>query len=151
MDDIKTFVLLKYEILTSDSNTWHLCGTYPDEVRSKWAWRCAADVEHLANGNNGAMECIRVAKLYRDGLATKDELKQAWYSADAANYPAAYYAYTAAYSATQSYYAVTADEAASATEAANVNAGYGHKAEEKWNLYIEWLIEELCGYEKNHE
>lgn len=32
MDDILTFVKLKYEILTSNADTWYLCATYPFEV-----------------------------------------------------------------------------------------------------------------------
>ena len=76
--DIKTFVLLKYKILTSDSSTWHLCDTYPESVRKSWAWRCASDVEDLAKGHKKAEECIRIAKLYRDGLATEEELDKAW-------------------------------------------------------------------------
>jgi len=145
MNDIKTFVLLKYEILTSDRNTWHLCNTYPPEVNSKWAWRCAGDVEHLAKGHKEAEECIRVAKLYQDGLATKEELKRAWtsFTAATASYHAAYYAY---YAATAAYYAATADYAATA-EAAYYAAYYAATEGEKWNLYISWLIEELCIYE----
>jgi len=78
-DDIKTFVLLKYEILTSDYDTWDRCEpTYPAEVKTKWAWRCAADVEHIAKGYPEAEECIRVAKLCRDGKATIKELNKAW-------------------------------------------------------------------------
>jgi len=123
VDDVKTFVLLKYEILTSDRNTWHLCDTYPEEVRSKWAWRCANDVEHLAKGNKRAEECIRVAKLYRDGLATRKELDKAW--------NAAYY-YSSASTASSAYHAAYASTAS---------------RKEKWNLYIGWLIEELCNYE----
>jgi hypothetical protein len=142
MNDIKTFVLLKYEILTSDADTWHLCDTYPAEVRSRWAWRCAADVEHLAKGYPKAEECIRVAKLYRDGLANKEELDKAWCAANAsanayayaaATYQAAHYAYYAAYAAA---HAANAYVHASA-----------YAKEEKWKLYISWLIEELCEWE----
>jgi len=151
MDDIKTFVLLKYEILTYEKSTWHLCNTYPPEVNSKWAWRCAGDVEHLAKGNKEAEECIRVAKLYRDGLATRKELDKAWLAAAAysaayyAAYYAAYSAYYAAYSAAYyaAYSAYSAAAAASATTTVTVK-------EEKWNLYISWLIEELCEYERNN-
>jgi len=140
IDDIKTFVLLKYEILTSDSNTWHLCDTYPEEVRTKWAWRCANDVEHLAKGNKRAEECIRISKLYRDGLATKEELNKAW---DAAHATAA--------AANAMAVVRAADCAASAANAAYYAAAAAATAarKEKWNLYIEWLIEELCNYEKS--
>ena len=93
MNDIKSFVLLKYEIITSDQSTWDRLEKYPDSVKSKWAWRCAADVEHLAQGYPEAEECIRVAKAYRDGKATKEELNGAW-----ANVPyASFAAYDAAF------------------------------------------------------
>jgi len=148
-NELKTFVLLKYEILTSDSDTWKRCeDTYPESVKSNWAWRCAAEVEHLANGYPEAEEFIRIAKLYRDGKATMEELEKAWnkvqYAVDAAYYyeaaAAAYYAADAVY-----YYASSA--------ARGVDAAYHCDAtvaeqEEKWKLYISWLIEELCAYEK---
>jgi len=114
-NDIETFVRLKYEILTSapDSDTWkRCCDTYPASVKSKWAWRCAADVEHLAGGHPKAEKCIRIAKLYReDGAkATLEKLKKAWrevpYSAD---YAGAYHA-AAAYSATAADYAATYED-----------------------------------------
>jgi len=140
MNDIKTFVLLKYEILTRDNSTWHLCDTYPDEVNKKWAWRCAGDVEHLAKGHKEAKECIRVAKLYRDGLATREELDKACLAAyTTPGGMAAYYAASTA----SAYHAAIAGAAYSAASAA-----YSYKGE-KWNLYIEWLIEELCEYESN--
>jgi len=146
MDDIKTFVLLKYKILTSDRNTWHLCDTYPVEVNSKWAWRCAGDVEHLARGYLKAEKCVRIAKLYRDGKATKEELDKVWLAAYyAASTSSAYYAATAsAYSAAFAMAAFAVHAASNAFDAA-IAAAY----KEKWNLYIEWLIEELCEYEKN--
>jgi hypothetical protein len=139
MNEIQSFVLLKYEILTSNSDTWHLCDTYPAEVRSRWAWRCAGDVEHLAKGYPKAEECIRVCKLYRDGLATKEELDKAWYAtnADAAAYA---YAYAAAAHAYYAYHACLAYAYASTN---NIT----YTKEEKWKLYISWLIEELCKWE----
>ena len=164
--DIKSFVLLKYEILTSNSSTWDLCETYPPEVRSKWAWRCAADVEHLAKGHKEAEECIRVAKLYRDGLATKEELNKAWNAVPyAANGAGAYAvrgaasAHSATYRgsaysayATHAYYAATyaasgANSAHAAYYATYYAAYYAGQRDEKWKLYISWLIEELCEYE----
>jgi len=139
--DIKTFVALKYSILTSDESTWHLCDTYPAEVRKSWAWRCAEDVEHLATTKE-SKEMYRVARLYRDGLATKEELNKAYYTQGAAYaaYYAAYAAYYAAYAAaahTAYAYACAAYYATTATA-----------KEEKWKLYISWLVEELCKYEE---
>jgi hypothetical protein len=137
------FAKLKYEILSKDSNTWHLCKTYPLEVRRKWAWRCAADVEHLAKGYPEAEECIRVAKAYRDGLATLEELS----NADRAVYYASvcYGSITSpcTNSPRAAYYAALATGRA-AYHAAKATSCQ----EEKWNMYIDWLIEELCNWEK---
>jgi len=172
MNDIKTFVLLKYEILTSDQSTWHLCETYPAEIRSKWAWRCAGDVEHLAKGHVEAEEYIQVAKLYRDGKASKKELDEAYHYANYVNdntdcttvsshysVRASHYAATthftwasskyAAYAANEAIMAAidyTTNPVINASIIASRNAANG----EKWNLYISWLIEELCEYEKNN-
>jgi len=150
LEDIKSFVALKYSILTSDESTWHLCDTYPAEVRKSWAWRCAEDVEHLATTKE-SKELYRVARLYRDGLATEEELDKA-----AANYAAyaynaaAYAAHAAAYAAHAAYYA--AANAAYAANRAAANAAYAANRaatkEEKWKLYISWLVEELCKYEE---
>ena len=147
--DIKSFVLLKYEILTSNQNTWdRCCETYPESVKSKWAWRCAADVEHLAKGYKEAEECIRVAKLCRDGLATKEELNKVWDATHATTH-----ATRAAYAATfaGAAYAATFAGAASAAYAAYyaAYATYAGQRDEKWKLYISWLIEELSEYEAN--
>ena len=143
--DTKTFVLLKYKILTSDDSTWHLCETYPESVRKAWAWRCAEDVEHFAKGYSGAEEFIRIAKLYRDGLATQKELDKAWHEVP---YPtSAYHAANAAY-AQSAYYAAAANHAAYAAYRAG-NCYPHNQGEEKWKLYISWLIEELCEYESS--
>jgi len=159
MNEIETFVRLKYEILTPNSDTWERCeATYPASVKSKWAWRCATDVEHLAEGYPEAEKCIAVAKLYRDGKATMKELKKAWnkvldsdaFGGDASSY-AAYYASVATYRAA----AVHAGDASDAGSYAAYRAAAAHdhaaaisNREEKWKLYIEWLIEELCEYEQ---
>jgi hypothetical protein len=143
-DDIKSFVLLKYEILTSDNNTWKLCETYPLEVRSKWAWRCASDVEHLAKEYPKAEECIRVAKAHRDGTATKRELDKAFQRASTG-----IGAIDTIYAASSSAY-VAACKVEWAVDAACYAVVAFIKPEEKWKQYISWLIEELCEYEANH-
>ena len=149
--DIKTFVALKYSILTSDESTWHLCDTYPAEVTKSWAWRCAEDVEHLATTKE-SKEVYRVARLYRDGLATEEEFDKA-YTATAS--PTATAAYAAANAATYATYAATYD-ATYATCAAYYAAYAAYHdvteaTEEKWKLYISWLVEELCKWESKHE
>jgi len=60
-------------------------------------------------------------------------------AASAAN-AAAYYAAYAAYAAHAAY-------AASAATAASTAAYAAATKEEKWNLYISWLVEELCKWE----
>src|SRR5450631_3205799 len=109
MKDIDSFVALKY-ILPNENNfqrdarfkCQELLDTYPKEVVSNWAWRCAEDVEHLATTKE-AKELYRVARLVRAGKATKEELDKAWNAARAtyaAYATAAFAAYaTAAFAA----------------------------------------------------
>jgi len=160
MDDIKTFVALKYQLITDDRDTWHLFKSYPLEVISTWVWRCAADTEHLVCGHKEAEKCLEAAKKYRDGLTTWGDLidaadsnstcattaayaaaRAAFYaaSADAGNYDLA--AYAAFYAAYAAYYA--ANYAAYATTSAEVHS-------DNWQLYISWLVEELCEWELTH-
>jgi len=141
-DELKTFVLLKYEILTSDSDTWKRCeAKYPASVKQKWAWRCVDDIEHLAKGHPEAEECIRISKLCRDGKATMEELDKAWDDVP--------------WSPATAYHATTTAVAAATYHAANPYAFATYYAaaerEEKWAMYIEWLIEELCEYESTKE
>lgn len=83
--ETETLVKLKYEMITADESTWDRLETYPKEAVDNWAWRCAADVEHFADGHKEAMECIRIAKAYSDGTATLDELHAAHAVADGAS------------------------------------------------------------------
>ena len=156
MNDIKSFVLLKYKILTPNSSTWHLGETYPLEVRKNWAWRCAEDVEHLATTKK-AKEVYRVARLYRDGKATREELTTFHNTCIADSASANYAVYVAVYAALAidahaKYAIVAADNAANAAayvvRAINTDiTTYAATHATKWNLYIDWLIEELCKYE----
>jgi len=152
MNDIETFVILKYEILTSNSDTWKRCeSTYPAEVKSKWAWRCAADVEHLAKGYPEAEECIRIAKLCRDGKATMEELDKAWQEVPYSAYTnSAYYAADGKQAARAAFYAALAAANASYHSGDNVDISCAVQ-KEKWNLYGDWLVEELCEYESTKE
>lgn len=158
--DVQTLVKLKYQIITSDTDTWHICDTYPKEVLSKWAWRCAADVEHLADGYPEAMECIRVAKAYRDGLATREEVDKAWHCA--ASHSASHSAVNAAYASAMT----AADTNNAASTAATVAIGAATRLPldtttwqavasancgTEFNKYIGWLVEELCEYEIKSE
>jgi hypothetical protein len=47
-NEAKSFVILKYQILSEDRTTWNLAETYPKIVCFKWMLRCSRDVEHLA-------------------------------------------------------------------------------------------------------
>jgi hypothetical protein len=140
----KTVVLLKYEIITR--NDWHPCETYPLEVRSKWAWRCAADAEHLAKGYPEAEECIRIAKAFRDGTCSRSELANAYYGKHGASNSAdsTYYAAISAPFNHNDYVFATFYAAFYAAATRSVI-----DQDEKWKLYISWLIEELCEYEAN--
>lgn len=137
MDDIRSFVLLKYKMITSNDNSWSLAEAYPIEIRRNWAWRCAEDVEHLAKGNLYAEKLIAAAKDFRRGKISYDYLKNAWWNTSNEAALAHYYIYhekdTVDIHAV--YFAVCAQ----------------NKSEEKdkiiWNKYIDWLIEELSEYE----
>src|SRR5271165_605287 len=92
---LMSFLALKYQLPTSDnfsrnnqSKCKEILNQYPKEVVANWAWRCAEDVEHLVKGHKEVEEFIRVAKLFRFGKATKEELDKAWnaYAASAAYY-----------------------------------------------------------------
>jgi len=151
MEEIETFVRLKYEILTADISTWKKCeATYPAEVKSKWAWRCAADVEDLAGRRFDARECIRISKLYRDGEATLEELREVFNNVDQYEQDDESYPYSAAEA---SFNAAIGDIYSTADSAC-----YAHWSnecwtdgtlKEQWNIYLGWLIEELCEYENN--
>ena len=138
MNDIKSFVLLKYEMITSNSDTWDRAEKYPESVNKRWALRCARDVEHL-DVTSKSKRCNDLTERYINGeIEVLKELKEA--AADAtAYYATAYYAaYDAAYTAYSAYtaYAYTYTAYYSAAD-----------REEKWKLYISWLIEELCDWE----
>ena len=143
INDIKSFVLLKYEILSNDSNTWDRAEKYPESVNKRWALRCARDVEHL-DKTGRAKRCNDLNERYQNGeIEVLDELKEA------ANAAATTYA---AYTAYTTYAAYTAYSGA-ATYAATYAAYAANTAtdrEEKWKLYISWLIEELCEYEEKY-
>ena len=140
--DIKSFVLLKYPMITSDKSTWDRLKTYPESVKKKWILRCARDVEHL-DKTGKSKRCNDLNERYINGeIEVLVELKKA--AADAAHY-----ANTAYYSAYHA--ATTANTACAAYHAAYYAAYHAYHAagvqEEKWKLYISWLIEELCEYE----
>ena len=139
-NEIKTFVLLKYPMITSDQDTWHLCEKYPESVNKKWALRCARDVEHLDKAGR-AKKCNDLNERYQNGeTELLEELKKA---ADAA-----LHASTPVDAAAAAYYANYAAYTASRANATYCAAYIATDREEKWKLYIQWLIEELCEYEE---
>jgi hypothetical protein len=148
----QTFVALKYQLPTADNfrrdnlpKCQELLNTYPGEVVSNWAWRCAEDVEHLATTPE-TKEMYRIARLFRAGKATREELDKAWSAAHAAYY-AAYHAAFTAYHAAFAYHAACAAYTYAAPAAAYHAAYAGTKDENiKWALYRTWLIEELSNY-----
>ena len=163
MNDIKSFVILKYPMITNDKSTWHLCEKYPESVNKRWALRCARDVEHL-DETGKAKKCNDLNERYQAGeIAVLGELKKAAndayyaYSAYGA-YHAAYYATHAAYHAAHAAYHAAYHAAAHAGDIGDITAYTAYGAayyaatdqEEKWTLYIQWLIEELCEYESSN-
>jgi len=165
MKDIGSFVALKYQLPTESNflrtelgKCHELLNTYPIEVTKSWAWRCAEDVEHLATTSE-SKEVYRIARLFRDGLATEEELEKAWsaqavtgHATTAAAGHAATYAAGHATTAAAGHAAVAATYAArSAARVAAPAAHVAYNAEQdkKWNQYRDWLIEELCKWEES--
>jgi hypothetical protein len=141
---IETFVALKYQLPTEtnfiygqNKKNQELLNTYPEEVVKTWAWRCAEDVEYRAITAE-AKEVYRVARLFRAGMATKEELDKAAYTTYAY---AAYAAYAAAT------YPANSASAAFGLPASRVQPVATRK--EKWAEYRSWLIDELCKYENS--
>lgn len=152
MNDIKSFVMIKYKIITSDTTTWDICDTYPDSVKINWAWRCAYDAEHLVI-KLGDLTLVDIAKKYKDGFATHGELMHARdYKTTGYNHAAYafFYAAICLESSTDNY---TVCAVSNAAHALSGDPGFANdKFEEKFDQYIKWLIEELCEYEsKQHE
>lgn len=141
-------VRLKYEIITRDATTWHLCDTYPLSVVQAWAWRCAKDVEHLANNYPAALECIKVSNDYKNGKATKTQLSFACSTSNSGRTVNNANAVNAAYSA---YYAanITSYSRSHAAYSAYYACTHAATHHAKFTLYIGWLIEELIKWESN--
>jgi len=155
MNEIETFVRLKYELPSEDLSPSHInnhtvVASYPKEVKQKWAWRMAEEAECFHCGNPKIVECIKIAKLYRDGKATMKKLDKAWDDAQRTYGDTAAYAYYLAAQHNITYYY------ASMTAEAALNA-HGHNTTDRWGvypewkMYIGWLIEELCEYEQLKE
>jgi len=137
MSEIKNFVRLKYEIPTPDSESikWDEClNTYPDDVKKKWAWRCGRDIADFADKNLKSQERIRDAKSsYYIEATTMDELDKAWSKAQPLSgfYAAGYIAETKFYDDYQFNWDL-----------------YNSIREEKWKLYVKWLVEELDAHRR---
>jgi hypothetical protein len=118
----------------------------------------------LAKGFPSAEKCIEVAKRYRDGLATKEELANAaadlpWdtegvglnANANANANDAALTAFSANDATYDAYGATWAAAKAATVTAPRIGAGtHAGAVVAKWKLYIGWLWEELCEWEKNY-
>lgn len=144
-NDIKSFVLLKYKMITYDYNTWGFCSSYPRPVLEKWMHRCAKDVENVVKNGLGK-KCIHVAKLCSKKLATKEDLDIAWSNFYRSEHESIeYYAVAAHYNAAFCYF--HRDQLDVYPECAYSAAETVSTHEIKFNEYVEWLIEELCNYE----
>ncbi len=140
-------VRLKYNIITRYVDTWHLCATYPIEVLKIWVWRCANDAEGLAETNNSAKETIALAKLYYKGLISKNCLNRAmsdtnktYATSNAITINAAYASFYAAKCSIHTSYAAPYSAYYASTHAPT-----------KFEMFIEWLIEELVIWEFTHD
>ena len=132
-NDIKSFIALKYQILTEDESTWYLCETYPKIVRLKWALRCSRDVEHLAKEYPSVKKCNDLTQKYIN--AGMPESMHG--DLDKSRRETSYVAYTAT--------AKAANHTINAAYYAADSAAYANTT--KWKQYIDWLVEELCDYE----
>jgi len=156
MDDIRTFVALKYQLITRDLVTWHINETYPPAVRSAWAWRCADDVRHFATENPAAKLCVDTAKRYRDGLTNKEDMESSSnYSSKlvifgGTEYHAAYAAYYAALSSHNNTDNSNIWAVVHAAHAMTKSINTRFTTHGIWELYISWLVEELCKWESTH-
>jgi hypothetical protein len=154
--DDETFVRLKYEIITSESETWqNFCNTYPKEALVNWAWRCAMDVAHFANGHEKAENYIRYAKRVHDGEISCDDaeliydIAQAHYFSLGELTHAEQLAYDACRSVNRAIFYIDH----SFLNHICFAAYYASKTcDEKlqWKKYISWLIEELAEYESKY-
>lgn len=152
-DSQKSFVTLKYSILSRDTDTWYLAESYPGEVRERWAWRCALDAEYLAINCPIAQHCIHAAKLYKGRYILRDQLSAAATqmktlksldSIDACN--AGYAFYYASY-----YDVKSIDYAKYAVYTAFYASTYSPTHHSIFSKYVDWLVEELCIWEYEQE
>lgn len=148
--DIETFIRLKYKIPEDYDQLHNAFDIYPAKVLYKLAERCAINVEHVAAGYSEAENCIHISKLYKNGNATKDELEAAVSAVAKAKWSNDYKIehpdcteselYNANYAAF-SWYNLTDRPLMVVHCAIMIDT-------ENWGLYIKWLIEELCEWEK---
>lgn len=147
--DIKTFVLLKYNITYDEVKLKSMIFSCPIEALTKTAWRIAKDVEYLANDAK-SKHCIKVAKLHGLTKNHLHELQMARRDTDEDDCSVeGYWAATTAYDAalldidSESFFT-------NVLSSAEVSNSYGNRnIVEKHIEYINWLIEELCIYESN--
>jgi len=134
-NELKTFVQLKYEILSlSDRKTWHLVESYPAEVCKRWAWRCAADLKSTAQRDPVADKVIQIANLYQEKKATIKEMDETWV------------AWYTAYSR----YAMYTQNTFCVNYAHDTISSHNNFHQERYKIHTEYLIKELCRYESNH-
>jgi hypothetical protein len=77
--DIKSFVKLKYKIITGDDrSTWD--NMYPGDVYYRWIWRVTLDMEDAIKSIPTLHRCLMVAQQYIDRSARYEEVSQEWYA-----------------------------------------------------------------------
>lgn len=139
MNDIDTFVHLKYQILTSDSASWNFLKTYPFQVQVKWLLRYVED-DRENTMTPGAKNCVETIRRWLDGKISKQEVKASGtvIIADVGLYAYILFIITRA---------ISLDRVEYIADRIDINDLVNHSS--KWNLYISWLIEELYEYENS--
>ena len=143
LDDMASFIRLKYPVITKDKETWERATEYPEEVLSKWIWRCAEYLEPFADGHKEEMKMIELCKkAKRKGFSKPSvrlnlEIGDAWRAvhtkySNAKAARAAYTFYNCAY-----------------CMKVNVIASGIQSNKDEVDLFLRFLLEELCKYESH--
>lgn len=132
------YIKLKYDIITVDTSSWGACSIYPHSVLCNWVWRCVDDVIHLGIDNEEVALLYYTAQKYRRGSVSLQELIDAYGNV---------WALGGELFDDMLYYAgLSIDMPFRAPRC--VRAAVSLRADiNYWDIYINWLIEELYKYE----
>lgn len=145
----KTLILLKYQIITPDIETWHLCETYPIECLKRWTRKIVKETEHFVKGYRLLENFVQAAKDFDNGKITIDHLDLAWGSVSSTTNAKAFYTALAFYTSVHPCYNFARNKPHTAYYSVMCHVD-SDKSSESWKQYIEWLVEELYEYESTH-